>query len=407
LKLTANLNIELLLALNYIFKNKRAKFISFNALFSILSVTFAIIVLVVIVSVMDGFGAEFEKRIIGTGSHINIQKFGGENEFQSLKKTLLRNTLIKNIAPYVSGQVIHYYGREVYTFSVQGVDAEVERKVSNIEEVLVTGSMCVDSKDLLIGKELADTFSYQLGDKLKLRSPITDKLETFVVKGIFYTGIYHHDLNLIYITLKDSQRIFNMGNSITGIRVQAKKTSNVNTIKTFLLSRLGPEYDVYTWMDLNKSLIGALKIEKKIMFIILSMLLVLAGFNISSTLMMSFMYKKREVGILKSLGFRNNQIKNIFLFQGILICFIGITIGLLIGIVIITNINLISDFFKNVIGLSLFPTDIYYLDKIPTSLNGVTLLLIIGFSFIVSIIASYYPALKASKLSPAEIIKNG
>ena len=398
--------LEFWLSSKYIFGKKQEAFISFTSIFSILSVLIGVAILILVMSVMNGFSIELRNRLIGLGAHIQITKFGDEKNYYLIKKNFLENKNIAQVAPFVRKQLMFSYGTENYLITLDGINPESEKKATNLAAYLIKGKINLKNNGIIIGKEFARYFGYQLGDSVYFTNPTTKKKIAFKIQGIFYTGAYIYDLNLAYIDLKFAQKIFGMPNTISGYKIKLFNEDKANFTKQDLLKKLNIRYDVNTWLDLNKSLISAMQIERKIMFIILSLLLLLAGFNISTTLMMKVMEKKKDIGVLKSLGFSNKAIKRIFIYQGLILSLAGIFLGLITGFILTLNINFIMDIVEKITGFKIILSDAYYLAEIPVYFNYYNILLTVLFCFLIAVIAAYYPALKASKLEPIEVLKD-
>ena len=401
-----NLPIELLISLRYIFPKKRNLFIFYNTIFAVLSVALAVCSLIVVTSIMDGFGKEIKDRIIGIGAHVQIQKFLGEETPEKTSALLSSQPFIKHISPFIYGNAINYYAGDTYLFSMYGVDQDKERDIINLQKYLISGQFSLKKKGIVIGKELANSYSIKIGDKITLFSPTTKGFTTFKIRGIFYSGMYLYDRNLLFIDIKDADEFFHMQGRITGFKINAKNEFQVNQIKAKLRTLLGVKYDISSWMDQNRGLISALRIERNVMFIILLVMVILAGFNISSTLIMIALSKKKEIGILQSLGFSYKRIQFIFIIQGLILCLFGLIAGIICGVLMALNINIITNVFEYFTGAQLFPKDIYYFDKIPVTIDINNILLIVMFALLISLIAAYYPSLKASRLSAVEALKN-
>ncbi len=398
--------LEIWLALKYIFNKKQEIFISFSSIFAILSVLLGIAILVLVISVMDGFNLELKKRLIGVGSHIQVTKFGDEKAFPVIKKELVKNTDIIEIAPFIRKQVIFSFGSENNLITMEAIDPNLEKSVTNLAEYLVSGNLNLKNQEIIIGQEFAKNSNLKKGEFITFFNPVTKSFVTFKIAGIFYSGSYLYDSNLVYINLNFAQKIFNLPNTVSGFKIKTVNNEKVDLIKQNLLTFLDARYEVNTWLDLNRGLISAMEIERKIMFIILSLFFVLAGFNIATALMMNVMEKKKEIGILKSLGFTNLIIKKIFIFQGLILTSIGICGGLILGIILTLNVNLIMDIMEKVFNFKILYNEAYYINSIPIQFNYFSIVMIIIFCFLIALLSAYYPALKASKLEPIEVLKN-
>ncbi|MFA5879317.1 MAG: ABC transporter permease [Candidatus Margulisiibacteriota bacterium] len=406
MKVIRIIKLELWLSFKYIFGRKKEFFISLTSFLAIASVVIGIAVLLLVMAIMNGFNTELKKRLIGLGSHIQIVKFADEHEQLKTEQLLLKNQKVTKIAPFIRKQLIFSLGQENYLITVEGITPEKERQTANLGRYVIKGNLNLKANGILIGQEFAKIFGYHIGDKITLINPKNQKFVVFKVQGIFFTGAYLYDFNLAYINLAFAQRIFEMSNTVSGFKIKISNEDQVKMVKCELAKILDLRYDINTWLDLNKSLFNAMQIERRIMVIILSLLLLLAGFNIATTLMMNVMEKRREIGILKALGFSNQRLKRIFIYQGLFLSCVGIILGLGLGFLLAWQINPIMDVVGNLIGSKLIFSETYYLNKIPVHFDYYYIGLTVLFCFLVSFLASYYPAHKASKLEPIEVLKN-
>ncbi len=398
--------IELYLSRKYIIGKQTESFLSFHTLLSLLCITIAAASLFVVVSVMDGFGEQIKSRILAMGSHIQILAFRGDSNYDDVIAKIKSAKNISGVAPMIVGEAIKIHGGEINLISLHGIDSMLEEDVSSVSRFIISGESVLDRGQIIIGNELARYYGLNVGDLFSLQNPHNGKLARFSIAGIFHSGMYAIDRNSSFISLKEAQYFYGMGNKISGYKIMLNDEYMAAHTKQELSTVLGPRYDLHTWIELNKSLLGAIKIERKIMVIIMSILILIAGLNISSTLTMVVLTKKREIGIMMSMGFANNQIRNIFLIYGAAIGISGCFIGIIIGYLTALNINTISGFLEYATGMNVLPNDIFYFDTIPIQIRASNAISIAVFSFFTSLIASYYPAFRASRLSPVEVLKS-
>ena len=306
-KILKNIQLELSVCMNFLLARKHNASIPSNSVFSIIAISLSICALIVVLSVMEGFGDVLQKRIIGIGSHIQVQKFGVDKSPGDTIETIRKQEYIKAVTPYVIGQSLLYYGRETNLTTVYGIDRISESKVSMLNEYIISGNLNFQNDGVIIGRELASKDSYDIGDNISLINPHTFQKYNFIVRGIYFTGMYAYDTNAVFMDIKTAQDLFKHSEGITGYKVMLEKNHDIESVKNELQQLLGLRYDVNTWIDLNKSLIGALNTEKRIMFLIMSIMIVIAGFNISSTLIMTVMDKTKEIGVLKAVGFSSRE----------------------------------------------------------------------------------------------------
>jgi lipoprotein-releasing system permease protein len=311
-------------------------------------------------------------------------------------------------APYIAGQAFIKNGQQVFSVDFRGIDPKLQPTVTKLKEYVRQGSLQMQDNEIVLGEELALRLGAGLGDKVSLVSPATLKQADFVVKGLFNSGMYLYDSGLIMSTIKGAQDFFKIGNLISGIAVKVDNIYKVDEVRADIykkISNIG-QYEIKTWVDLNRNFLQALKLEKVMMFIILTMTTVVAAFGIASTLIMSVMTKIKDIGILRSVGAKTGSILQIFVFQGMSIGITGIILGLLGGIGLTLSLDNIVDFISRLIKHPLIPKDIYYFDRIPTNINTGDITLIVVCTLIISLIASIYPAYYASRINPSEAVRH-
>jgi len=263
---------------------------------------------------------------------------------------------------------------------------------------------------IILGKELSRRMGIVIGDVISMVSPVSrvtpvgliPKMKLFKVVGIFESGMYEYDANLSFVLLKSSQKFFSMKNGVSGIEIRVADIEQAGNVASKIQKELGFPYLVRDWMHMNRNLFSALKLEKVVMFIILILIIFVAAFNIVSTLFMLVMEKAKEISILKSMGASSSSIIKIYSYQGLVIGLVGTFFGCAAGFVIVPNLNEIVGFIETIFGITAFPSDVYYLDRIPSDIQYVDSLLIIIFSVAICLVASLYPAWRASKLNLVE-----
>lgn len=393
---------ELFVSLRYLFAKKGERFISFTTLISILGITVGVAALIVVIGVMSGFDEELQNKIVGMNAHlvvvsdpalIDVSRGGaGTPIYTELEG-------VEAAAEFVSGQAIVSVGKEAMGVLVKGIDAEAEKKVTEIGSYLTKGRLPVEQGSVVVGSEFAKRFRLDIGDAVSFLSLASKKPLEVKVCGIFSSGMYEYDLNMALTSIKTAQEVLGMGDKISGVALRIDEPLKAERIKNDIQKMLGYPYWVSTWMDMNRNLFSAIKLEKLVMFIILALIVLVACFNIASTLIMTVIEKIKDIGILKSIGVPNIGIMKIFIFEGLLIGVIGAGFGGAGGIWLARLLNrypLIEKF-----GLE----EIYYFDKLPVKIEGRDLFLVIGMTVVISLLATIYPAFKASRLNPVEALR--
>ena len=396
---------EKLISLRNLRPKKKEGFLKIISIFSFIGIMLGVAILIIVMSVMNGFKTDLTNKILGLNPHIVIQpnSFKIEDNFiNSLKKKFNNISFSKTY----SGE-----GIIIINNSAKGVILKgVSKKEKNINEFfknfLLEGNMNkLDSNYVFIGSELAFNLNLTKGDSLSLMSsafvttPLGSipKQERFEVAGIFSTGFLEFDQNVVFLNIENALSIFNKEEKDQNIEIYLNDPLKANKFKKEI-QKINPNYFVYTWSELNKSFFSALKVERNVMFLILSLILVVAAFNIISGLTILIKNKTKEIAILKTLGLNNNSIKKSFFLTGFSIGFLSTLCGIILGTVISLNIEKIRIFLSKVLNLEIFPSDIYFLDKLPSEINFISLVIIFIISISISAIASYLPAMKISNM---------
>jgi len=402
---------RLFIALRYLLKHSKEKFVSIVSVISVLGVIVGVAALIVVISIMTGFDIEIKEKIIGTYSHLVLIKENGIENEKEVLDTLRENKHVVASSPFIDEPVFVKYDRGVTGVLLRGVDEKREVLVNNIGTYVEGGKLSFGDDGVILGKELFKTLRLKKGDKITVFSPYTsetypygNKSKEFTVAGTFASGRYDYDANLIFVSLDNAKSLFDKV-SVTGIGIKVDDEYNVRSIKRELQANFRYPFMIKSWMDLDKNLMRALAIEKKIMFAVLALIILVACFNITSSLIMQVIEKTKDIGILRAIGARLSDIRMVFVFLGFFIGLIGVVIGGALGITIAGNINSIADFVEGITGFELFPSDIYYLSDIPVRIKKEDVGVIAFFSLALAVIASLYPAWKASRLNPVEAIR--
>ena len=397
---------ERLISLRNLRPKKKEGFLKVISIFSFLGIMLGVAILIIVMSVMNGFKTDLTKKILGLNPHVVIQP----NSFQidksyisKLKKDFEDITISKSY----SGEGIVISNDKAKGVILKGID----KSEKNIIEFFKNFTSQEDlnnfnSNKVFIGSELAFNFELKKDDTINLMTssfvgtPLGNlpKQENFKVAGIFNTGFIEFDQNVIFINIEDALSIFNKVDKDQNIEIYLDDPLQANFYKENI-QKLNENYFIYTWSDLNKSLFSALKVERNVMFIILSLIIIVAAFNIISGLTILIKNKTKEIAILKTLGFTNRSIKKTFFLTGLTIGFFATLSGILLGILFSVNIEKIRTFLSKVFNLEIFPSDIYFLDELPYEINFYSILIIFIISLIISAIASYLPATKISKMN--------
>ena len=369
-------------------------------------------ILIIVMSVMNGFKTDLTKKILGLNPHIVIQPNGfiiDDNYILKLKENFKDISVSKTY----SGEGIIIINNTAKGIIFKGVNSKEKKIKEFLKKNIVSGNIEKFKKNsIFIGSELAFNLNLIEGDQINLMSsafvatPLGSlpKQENFKIAGIFNTGFIEFDQNTIFLRTEDALSIFDKGTNDQNIEIYLKEPLKANFYKKEI-EKLNQNYFIYTWSDLNKSLFSALKVERNVMFIILTLIIIVAAFNIISGLTILIKNKTKEIAILKTLGLSNTSIKKSFFLTGFTIGFFASISGIILGIIFSLNIERVRAFLSTVLNLEIFPSDIYFLEKLPSEISLYPILIIFILSLLVSAIASYIPARNISKMKTFRALK--
>lgn len=405
------LPFELFLGLRYL-KPKRT-FVSVITFISLIGVTIGVWVLIVVIAVMSGFDRELREKLMGMHAHVTVT--GGLIEHgDKLLKTVLETPRVKAASPFAMGLVLIEFDRHVATPFLKGIDPQREVTVSKLGTYIKEGSLDVAGEKVVIGRELASQYGIFLGDKITVYSPrnLEKKGEEvylpmeLTVAGIFESGMYEYDIGLIFTSLETAQELYSLGNAVHGIEITTDDPINgAREVADALNRKLAAPLRAQTWAQMNQRLLGAIQVEKSVMFFILTFIIVVAAFGIMSTLITVTVQKTREIGVMKALGAASGKILRVFVLQGFIVGVFGVAIGIGLGLLTVQNINPINHFLSSVVGIDLFPRDIYNFPSIPAFLTARDLLTIGLSALVICTLAGLLPALRAARLEPVEALR--
>lgn len=388
---------EWLVARRYIWSKRRHPFVGVMSTISVLGICVGVAALIVVLAVMNGFDEDLRDRIIGMRAHLVIEKEKGIDEPAVVMDKLDRNPLVTGSAPFVEGQALLQKGESASGVLVRGIDVERERSVSKFFDYVTKGALTEKADGVVLGSELAKRFGIAIGSEIQLLTQNAKKPATFKVEGLFTSGFYEYDANLVFLNLKSAQTLFDLKASAAGISVALREAELAARAKREIQGSLGYPYTVRTWMDMNKTLFGALKLEKLVMFLILALIILVACLNIAGSLTIMVMDKTKDIGVLKVLGATPWGLVKIFALNGLVIGFLGAAFGWAIG----TGLCYLL---KNTQWVEL-PREIYYLDRLPVKMDlrdtAVVFAVAVGLSFF----SALYPAIMAGRFDPVKALR--
>jgi lipoprotein-releasing system permease protein len=419
---------ELFIGLRYLKAKRKATFISIITVISTAGVALGVMALIIVLAVMTGFEEDLKEKILGTNAHIVVLKSNGEiADYGDLVKKLKGFDGVVAATPFIYSQVMLSTGKNVSGVVLRGIETQTDTLVTNLYKSMVEGKLSDLNRvspvpvagseppqpGVIIGKELAGRLNLGPGDAVNVISPMGNisplgmipKMKRFRVAGIFNTGMFEYDSTLAYVTLGEAQSFLGMGDTITGIQLKVTDVYNTGKIVRKINRELGFPYYARDWMQMNKNILFALKTEKMVMFIILTLIVLVAAFGIASTLFMVVMEKTKDIAILKSMGATGKSVMRIFVLEGLIIGITGTIIGVLGGLLVALNLESIVDFIQRMTGFELFSKDVYYLDRFPSMVIPGDVLLISVTAVLISFVATLYPSWQASRMAPAEALR--
>jgi|WetSurMetagenome_2_1015567.scaffolds.fasta_scaffold03354_6 lipoprotein-releasing system permease protein len=409
-----NLPYQLFIAIRYLRSKKKHKGISFNTAISIGGVAVGVMALLVVLSVMSGFHEDLQKKILGANSHAVVVSYKGPiKDYNAVIEKVMTDERVVSAAPFAMGQALISSGKNAHGIFVKGVDLEAGRKTTEILNNIKFGKLPDPSAKegpdevpwIMLGNELAGMLGVFSGDTINIISPMGEigplgmmpKMKQFRVAAVFEMGMFEYDANLAIMSIKSAQDFYKYGDAVSGVELKIKDVYEAPEVRMALNKKLGPPYFVKDWQMLNKNLFSALKLEKFAMFVVVLLIILVASFNIVSTLMMNVMEKQKEIAILKSMGAGNRGIMMIFMSQGLFIGLVGTAIGLVCATVlcyVLTTYQLIE-----------LPASVYYLKTLPVKANVLDFIVVSVSAITISFLSTIYPSYYAARLNPVEPLR--
>lgn len=411
------MSFEYFIGGRYLRAKQKETFISLITILSISGVTVGVMALIVVIAVMAGFESDLKQRILGVESHIVLMRHDGSvPDYQRISEQIKELNGVEAATPFIYTQIMLRSSSGVSGAVLRGIDPESAGGVikilessalQNLRQIEQQRSSKSLMPGIILGKELSRNLGVVKGDAVYLISsrgmisPIgyLPAMKRFEVVGLFESGMYEYDGSLAYINLADAQKLLHMEGAVTGIEVRVDDIYEARNISKKIVSKLGFPYWARDWMRMNQNLFSALKLEKTVMFIILALIVLVAAFNIASTLIMMVMGKTKDIAILKAMGAMDSSIRKIFIFKGMIIGAVGTTLGVCLGF---TICKLLEKY-----KFIQLPGDVYYISTLPVRLEALDVFMIASAAMIICFLATLYPASQASKLNPIEAIRYG
>lgn len=413
---------EFFIGLRYLRAKRKQTYISINTFISVAGIFIGVAALIIVLAVMNGFETKLREKILGVNSHVVLTRYdGGMKNYEDVIKEVEDVDGVEAATPFIYGQAMLKNQDRAGGVVLRGISTESVLKVINfgkikegsVDYLADDGKILPELPGVIIGVELARDMGLILFDTVEVLLPmgiptpmgLIPRIKKFRVVGIFDSGFYEYDSSLVFMSIENCQKFLNMKDVVTGVEIRIDDVYKAKSVADAIEKRLGPPYWARSWMQMNKNLFSALKLERMTMFIILFLIILVATFNIITTLIMVVMEKTRDIAILKSMGAASKSIMKIFMVQGLIIGAVGTVAGCIAGITVALNLEAVTLFIENLFGFTILPKDVYYLSELPSKVNYTEVAVIAVATLLVCFLATIYPSWRASRLDPAEALR--
>jgi len=401
----------------YVRSRSRNSFVSMISAISMLGIAIAVLVLIVVMSVVNGFERELKDRLLAMTAHASIEHVDGKlASADALRETALKNPRVSAAAPYVDGQALLVAGKQLSGAQMRGIEPELENSVSGIADVMQAGKLgdLVPGKfNIVLGIELAEELQVGVGDKVTVTlaqgmvtpAGVIPRTKRFTVSGIYRVGMYEFDRRLAFINIADAQRLYRKGDTVTGVRLSVTEIYASPEIVREVARDHGELVLVSDWTRRHVNFFRSIQITKSILFVILLMVIAVAAFNIVSTLVMVVKDKQSDIAILRTIGAKPSSILRIFVTQGCIVGVVGTLVGVVSGMLIALNLESIVGFFETAFGIKFLAADVYFISDLPSELKYGDVVRIAVIALVLALISTLYPAWVAARTAPAEALR--
>lgn len=417
------MSYELFIGLRYLKAKRKQTFISVISFISVLGITVGVTALIIVLSVMNGFEDNLKEKILGVNANVVVTSLGkGMRNYGEVSDKVRQVPGVTGSTPFTYNQAMVSSSGGVIGAVIRGVDTKTIGSVSVLPGRIKEGSLegietpFSETNEpgklpgIVLGRELARNISVEVGDTVNVISPMgtmtpagpVPRLAAFKVVGLFELGMYEYDSNLAFISVGNAQKFFRLGDTVSGVEVKISDIYQAEKVADMIMLVLKGNYWTRTWMDMNRNLFSALRLEKVAMFIILMLIILVAALNIISTLIMVVMEKGKDIAILKSLGATSGGIMKIFMIEGVIIGLVGTFLGTVLGVVTAINLEKIVGFIEKIFHFKVLPPSVYYIDKFPSKVDPAVVITIVVISLSISFLATLYPSWQASRFDPVE-----
>ena len=406
-------SVERLIAIRNLKPKRKEGFLKVISVFSFIGIMLGVAILIIVMSVMNGFRTELTNKILGFNPHIIIKPYNNVKIDESFKNQLKKSFPDIQILNSFSGEGVVINNDYAKGIMIKGLDQKNKKNSIFLKKILVEGDRSrIKKGEIIIGKELAIELNLAIGDKINLLSSAyistpfggLPKQETYTIEGIFSSGFYEFDKNVVFLNLNETLYFFEKEKNDINLEVYLPNPLKANYIKD-KIGIMNNNFYVYSWIDLNKSFFSALKVERNVMFVILTLIIIVAAFNIISGLTILIKNKTKEIAILKTLGLSNKSIIKSFFLTGFTIGLMASIFGVIIGVLFSENIESIRVFFSYILNVEIFPSDVYFLDVLPSETHPFSIMVIFIFSLTTTSLASLVPAIAISKMNTIKALK--
>ncbi len=409
--------VEAFIGLRYTRARRQSHFVSFITFASMFGIALGVMVLIVVLSVMNGFESSMRDRILGMLSHVTISETDAKIEhWQQRREAMLKRKHVVAVSPFIERQVMLNASGNVQGILLEGVLPSFERQLSSVPEHMIKGNfdeLVAGKNNIILGSKLAKTLQVDRGDSVVLLTPNADSLQSgklpllreFHVIGMFEVDLQQYDKSTAYVHMQDAVDLFEFEQQVTGLRIQLDDLYKANEVSQAIINSSGKDLWISDWTKSNTTIFKAIQLQKTMMFFILGMIIAVAAFNLVSTLVMVVTDKAADIAIFRTLGLTPMSVMKVFMVQGTLIGLIGVSLGVLLGVLLAANIDTILPWLESLLDTRFISADVYGISKVESNIQWLDVLLIAISALVLSMLATIYPAWKASKLQPAEALR--